>query len=112
MIAATTTGTFHPTIKALGGVIMSGNVSISLSPANRNGGNTEARRLRIAFEQAFCPPPPNLKQILADFDDLAAHGDDDAAALALADAWQCLPPIAKSMAANLIFELAKKGVER
>jgi hypothetical protein len=75
---------------------------------NRNGGNSGARRLRAAFEQAFCPPPPNLTQILADFDDLAAHGDDDAAALALGDAWRQLPPLSRAMVALLVRELAAR----
>jgi hypothetical protein len=74
---------------------------------NRNGGNSGAWRLRAAFEQAFCPPP-NLKQILADFDDLAAHGDDDAAALALGDAWRQLPPLSRAMVALLVRELAAR----
>jgi hypothetical protein len=81
------------------------------TPRARNGGNLEARRLRAAFEVAFCPPP-NLKQILRDFDDLAAHGDDDAAALALGDAWRQLPPISRAMVANLVEELAKNEVKK
>jgi hypothetical protein len=86
-------------------------MSVKILPQKRNGGNAEARRLRAAFGQAFCPPP-NLKQILRDFDDLAAHGDDDAAALALGDAWRQLPPVSRAMVAHLVRELAARGVER
>ena len=46
------------------------------------------------------------KQIIAAFDDLHAHGDDTAAALALGDLWLTLPPVDRAAVVTVIKELA------
>ncbi len=49
--------------------------------------------------------PQSLVDILITFDDLYRHGDIDAAALALGDVWQKLPPPARAQVIALVKQL-------
>lgn len=50
--------------------------------------------------------PQTLADILAAFEDLVQHGEMDAAALALGDAWRLLPAEGRDRAAELVRQLA------
>jgi len=50
--------------------------------------------------------PQSLVDILITFDDLYRHGEIDAAALALGDVWQKLPPPARAQVIALLKHLA------